>query len=186
MRGPQPVRLHVTARQRKILEQIVRRARSPQVEVTRAKIILAAADGLNNQHLAERLGLQPRTARTWRGRWAEAADRLTAIEIEGDEAALRQVIQALLGDAPRPGAPATFTPEQICQMMAVACESPEACGRPVSHWTPPELADEVIQRGIVPSISPRSVGRFLKRGRSATASLSELAEPPAGGEPGAI
>jgi DNA-directed RNA polymerase specialized sigma24 family protein len=75
MRGPRPVSLEVTPRQQQLLEQIVRRASSPQSEATRAKIILAAASGLNNQAIADRLGLDVQTVRTWRGRWAEAADR---------------------------------------------------------------------------------------------------------------
>ena len=68
----------------------------------------------------------------------------------------------ILADAPRSGAPSTFAPEQIATMIAVACKDPEACGRPVTHWTPRELAQEVILRGIVPTISARHVGRFLK------------------------
>src|SRR3712207_7962660 len=39
-------------------------------------------------------------------------------------------------------------------------------GRPVDAWTPRELADEAVKRQIVASISPTSVGRFLKAGRS--------------------
>lgn len=166
MRGPRPVSLDVTARQRRILEQITRRASCPQAEVRRAKIILAADDGLNNQHIADHLGLHGHTARAWRKRWAKAADRLGAIESDGDEAALRAAIHEVLSDAPRPGTPATFTPEQVCQIVAVGCEPPAEAGRPVTHWTPTELADEVVKRGIVSRISPRSVGRFLKRGRS--------------------
>jgi transposase len=169
-----------------VLVQIVRRASSPQAEVTRAKMILAAADGMNNQHIAERLAVHLQTARTWRGRWAEAEDRLVAIEGEGDAAALREAIHDVLSDAPRPGTPATFTPEQICQIVAVGCEPPAESGRPVTHWTPTELADEVVKRGIVSQISPRSVGRFLKRGGSQTASIALLADEPARGEPGAV
>jgi transposase-like protein len=40
------------------------------------------------------------------------------------------------------------------------------CGRPVTHWTPRELADEAVKRKIVSSISPRHVGRFLKKSTS--------------------
>lgn len=47
--------------------------------------------------------------------------------------------------------------------MALACESPEDSGRPISHWTPRELADETIKRGIVKTISPRHLGRFLNQ-----------------------
>ena len=45
--------------------------------------------------------------------------------------------------------------------MAVACELPEQSDRPITHWTTRELADEVIKREIVPSISARTVGRIL-------------------------
>ena len=37
-------------------------------------------------------------------------------------------------------------------IITVACEPPEKSGRPVTHWTPRELTDEVIKRGIVASI----------------------------------
>ncbi len=176
MRGPRPVSLHITIRQRELLEQIVRRATSPQCEVLRAQIILVAAEGKNNQQIADQMGIDPKTVRTWRGRWAMAAERLAALEAGDAEVALPEVVHELLRDDPRRGSPAKFTPEQICQLVAVSCEPPSESGRPVSHWTPDELADEVVKRDIVNSISPRSVGRFLKRGRSQTAPVALLAE----------
>jgi putative transposase len=62
----------------------------------------------------------------------------------------------------RPGAPRKFTPEQVTQILAVACEPPEKSGRPITHWTAYELADEVVRRGIVASISTTQVGRYLR------------------------
>ena len=50
-------------------------------------------------------------------------------------------------DEQRPGAPATFTFEQFMQIMALACETPASADRPVSSWTPRELADEAVKRG---------------------------------------
>jgi hypothetical protein len=85
-------------------------------------------------------------------------------EEEASEKALRECIEGVLADAPRSGAPATFTPEQVVLIVALACEDPRDCGRPITHWAAAELADEAIERGIVRSISPRSVGRFLGRG----------------------
>ena len=67
-----------------------------------------------------------------------------------------------LQDAERPGAPATFSLEQILQLFAIACEKPETYGRPISHWTPRELTLEVVKQGIVETISPRHVGRLLE------------------------
>jgi homeodomain-containing protein len=100
--------------------------------------------------------------RRWRDRWHAAESRLQVIEAAGKPKLLSQAIEVLLTDEQRPGAPATFTFEQFMQIMALACEKPEAADRPVSTWTPRELADEAIKRGIVTSISPRTVERFLK------------------------
>ena len=116
------------------------------------------------------------TAGIWRTRWLQASEKLTAADIQADDKTLRALIEDVLADAPRPGPPATFTPEQLCQLMAVACESPQDADRPVTRWTPRELADEVCQRGIVERISPRTVGRFLKRSGHPTASVSVLAQ----------
>ena len=55
----------------------------------------------------------------------------------------------------------TFSYWQILQLFAIACEKPENYGRPISHWTSRELADEVVKLGIVTSISPRHVGRLM-------------------------
>ena len=71
-------------------------------------------------------------------------------------------MEAVLTDEPRPGAPGKFTPEQVTQILAVACEPPEKSGRPITHWTALELTDEVIKRGIVSSISPAQVSRYLR------------------------
>jgi hypothetical protein len=46
------------------------------------------------------------------------------------------------------------------------CEKPEKAGRPISQWTSRELADELIERGIVKTISPRHAARLLKKGIS--------------------
>ena len=68
-----------------------------------------------------------------------------------------------LSDLPRPGVPDTFTPEQICQMVAMVCENPETYGRPISHWSQKELVDEMIKQGIVKTISQSQVCRILKQ-----------------------
>jgi putative transposase len=96
--------------------------------------------------------------------------------VDDDEVLVRALIAELLADAPRPGAPATFTAEQIIQIINLACTPPAAAGRPVDAWTPRELAAEAKKRQIVRSISPRSVGRFLKSGRSTAAPQPLLAQ----------
>ncbi len=51
--------------------------------------------------------------------------------------------------------------EQVLQLFAMACKSPDKYGRPISHWTSRELAEEMIEQKIVESISPRHVARLL-------------------------
>ena len=176
MPGPAPRRITVSARQRRVLERIIRRETSPQHLVRRAKIVLAAADGANNEEVGRQVAVTEDTARLWRQRWAQAGEALLAAEAEGDDRALEVIVTGVLADDPRSGAPATFTPEQICQIVALACEPPEASGRPIDRWTPRELADEAVKRGMVARISPQSVERFLKGGRSAAAAEPVLAD----------
>ena len=164
MSGPRPPEVTLSPRHRVLLERLARRATSPQRLVRRVTIILAASEGFNNEQVAQRLGLARETVQIWRARWLAAAPRLAAAEADGsDDLALTKRIVAELADAPRAGAPPTFSAEQICQLLALACEPPAESGRPVTHWTPPELADEAVKRGIVPHISARTVGRFLHR-----------------------
>jgi len=117
--------------------------------------------GASNRQLAAELGLNRNTVQQWRERWQKGRSERDSVE---DDKGLRQVIERVLADEPRSGAPGKFSAEQIVQIVAVACEEPQASGYPVSHWTPKEVAQEVIKRGIVKSISERQVGRFLKRG----------------------
>ena len=121
------------------------------------------------------------TVRAWRQRWGAFAPKLEQLEAEeGSDKTLCTMIVEALTDHPRPGTPATFTAEQMVQIVAVACEDPADSGRPVSHWTPREVAEEVRNRGIVETLSTRSVGRFLQSGRLTAASGGILAQRQAG------
>ena len=123
---------------------------------------LEAAQGTSKTKIARQWQVDYETVRRWRDRWHAAESRLQVIEAAGKPKLLSQAIEVLLTDEQRPGAPPIFTLEQFMQIMALACEKPEAVDRPVSSWTPRELADEAVKRGIVTQISPRTVERFLK------------------------
>jgi putative transposase len=177
MSRPQAVALLLSPVPQALLQRLVRRQTADQRLVRRASIILALAANPCVEAVARQLGLTRLTVRHWRDRWLQAAPQLQQAEQEqAAEAALLGLLEQVLADAPRLGAPATFSPEQIVQLVAVACEPPEQSGRPIDHWTARELADEVKKRRIVPDISPRSVGRFLKGGRPAAAPPPVLAE----------
>lgn len=162
------VSILVTERQRAILERWQKNKAGTSAQlIERCSIILLAAEGVSNTELGRRLGVDRQRARRWRTRWAEDQERLAEAEREGvSDADLAKLLLALLSDEYRSGTPPTFTAEQLTQIIAVACEPPEESGRPVTHWTPRELADEVVKRGIVDSISPRHVDRLLKGGIS--------------------
>lgn len=171
-RGPRPALMQLTDRQRAMLEQMAAGRRRPHDEGQRAAIILQSADGARPRQLAEAVGVSDPTIRLWRTRWVHAIPQLAAAEVEADAETLDGLLQQAVHDAPRCGRPATFTPEQLCHIVAVACEAPAASGRPVTHWTLRALAEEVITRGSVPSISPRRVGRCFKRSGLDTAAVA--------------
>lgn len=159
--------IELSVRQQEELERLVRSSTGEQRLVGRARIVLAAAQGGLNRDLAKRLGMNVKTVARWRRRWAAAQEQLAAAEEGARASDLSRCIIAILVDAPRAGCGGTFTPEQIVEIIAIACELPEEDShRPVSHWTPREVADEAVKRKIVPRISVRTVGRFLKSGGS--------------------
>lgn len=87
---------------------------------------------------------------------------MLAAEAEGfSEKELTVLVETVLSDAPRPGAPDTFAPEQLVQVVSIACENPRESDREITNWTRRELADETMKRDIVDTISPRHVGRIL-------------------------
>jgi putative transposase len=153
MRGPQPPLITLTAAQRQALETLTRRHTTAQQLALRARIILAAAEGHNNAHIARHVGVDVDTVRLWRQRWLS----FQAVSLEDMGVADR------LTDVPRPGHPARITAEQVCQIVALACEAPSRAGRPIRQWTSRELAEEIRARGIVAQISPRHAARLLKK-----------------------
>ncbi len=170
--------LDVTTAEREIIEHMIRQTTSPQWLVTRAKIVLKAAQGQSTRGIAHELGLTRNTVRLWRERWqATAAERAATQAAEAaEQRTLREAIEQSLHDAYRSGGPVKFTAEQVVQIVAISCEDVTASDYPVSHWTPKEVAAEAMKRGIVNQISTRQVGRFLKRGGSQTSFEPLLAE----------
>lgn len=154
----------LTPRQRVVIEPLARSRTAPQRMVERARVVLMSAAGRKNEEQAAELSVDRQRVRRWRSRWAKASETLKAAEDQGaKDKDLERLILRVLKDDERSGAPARFTPEQVAAIIALACESPKDSGLPISHWTPPELAREAIKRGIVETISPRHIDRFLAR-----------------------
>jgi transposase len=151
----------LTEEQERILQRICRTTTQPQRLIQRARIILMAFAGSHNVDIAATVGLARKQVGLWRRRWQQSYEALVAIECRETSAKLCRAVKEVLSDAPRRGSPGTFTAEQVTQIIAIACEPPEQSGRPVDRWTHRELAEEVMHRGIVSSISPSQVGRYL-------------------------
>src|SRR5882672_1378094 len=145
-----------------VLEELSRSRTMARGIVQRASIILLGFQGLLNEQIAVEVGLNRQQVGVWRQRWRDAWEALCVWECT-EPHRLREAILEVLSDAPRPGAPATFTAEQVSQIVALACEPPKLSGRPIDHWTLRELRDEAIERGIVTAISVSRIGRFLQQ-----------------------
>jgi len=154
MPGPKPEPIELSDKVRQDLEKLVACHTTGHQKAQRARIILKAAEGKNNAEIARELNQSIDMVRLWRRRWRE----LAPIELDDLSAEER------LEDLPRPGAPSRLSADQVGQIEQLACEGPEQAGRPISQWTGREIADELVARGIVETISPRHAARLLKKG----------------------
>jgi transposase len=147
MRGPKyPIEL--AEQDRIALDKIIKKRTTTQQIAQRARVIVSAGSGMKHQDIAEQLSIGINVVTFWTKRWVEKTNAS---------------VEARLQDSQRSGRAPTFTPSQICELIALGCETPQAHGRPITHWTHRELAEEVISQGIVESISASQVGRILKK-----------------------
>lgn len=151
----------ITERQQTILLQMSRSTTIAYRLRQRAQIILLAFEGRLNQDIEPIVELGHDPVGHWRRKWQDNFERLTLIEGLEEPADLRRAIEKVLSDESRSGRPPTFTAEQLTQIFAVACEAVEDSGRPVARWTQRELIDEVVERGIVDSISTGHLSTLL-------------------------
>jgi transposase len=152
----------ISERQQVVLNEFSKSRTVAKGIVQRATIILLGFQGLFNEEIALQVGLNRLQVGIWRQRWRDAWGSLCVWECR-EPHRLREAIIDILSDAPRPGAPPTFTAEQVSQIVALACEPPKLSGRPIDHWTLRELRDEAIARKIVADISVAQVCRYLQQ-----------------------
>lgn len=163
--------LVLSSSQKKILTQIAQSRSQRSDHRQRAQLVLLFDEGLSNTEAGQQVGLKRHQAGKWRQRWLDNQEKLSHLEAEHEgnpKELIRGIIQTL-GDLPRSGAKPTFTAEQIAQILSVACEDPLEKGLPFSQWSLPLLQREVVNRGIVESISVSRLFFFLKSGRAETA-----------------
>ena len=121
MPSPVAVEVVLSEGEREQLESWARRGKSAQALAQRARVVLAAAEGLKNTEIAARLGLDQGTVRKWRARFA--TDRLDG-----------------LVDEPRPGRPRTVTDAQVEEVIVRTLESTP---KNATHWSTRSMAAEV-------------------------------------------
>ncbi len=103
------------------MESWARRRTSAQALAQRCRVVLMAADGLNNTEIAERLGVHRPMVRKWRSRFAE-------YRLDG------------LLDEPRPGKPRRITDEQVEEVIVRTLESTP---KDATHWSTRSMAREL-------------------------------------------
>lgn len=155
MAGPKAIEIKLSEAEKEALEKLVKGHNTGQQIALRGRIILAASQEKSNSQIVRELKVSMNTVRLWRSRWP-LFQPIPLAELSAQER---------LEDLPRPGAPARITADQRCQIEQLACQKPEKSGRPISHWSNWEIADEIMKQGIVDQISARHAGRLLKRSR---------------------
>jgi transposase len=134
----------LTAAERQWLKKAAYGHKTPHQARIRSHIVLLATRGRPNARIAAEVGVHVDTVRTWRGRFADGG--LPA-----------------LADRKRTGRPARFTPVQVAEAKALACQLPAETGVPLSRWSCPELAAELTARGVTDSVSASTVRRWLRQ-----------------------
>ena len=134
----------LNAAEQSLLEQLIRKGKAPARQITRARILLLAADGKNDQAIMDSLRICRSTVERVRKKFIEG----------GVEFAINE--RRRVGGKPMLDAKAEAT------LIALACsDAPE--GR--SDWTMQLLADRLVEMGVVDSISDETVRRYLKKTR---------------------
>ena len=116
------------------LEKLSRRRTTPVRVVQRSRIVLLAADGMQNQEIAQRLSVTPRMVALWRGRFIERG------------------VEGLMKDAPRPGRTPEISSRIVAEVVARTTQSKPAGA---THWSRSRMAREM-------GISESSVGRIWR------------------------
>ncbi len=105
--------------QRRALERMARARSMPARVVERARIVLLAADGLENKQIARRMNTTPKKAARWRSRFLAGG------------------IAALQKDAPRPGKPRTISDRQVKRVVDMTLHQKPANA---THWSTRTMA----------------------------------------------
>jgi transposase len=134
----------VSSDEREELRQLIKRGKHSSRKVTRARILLLAADGQTDEQIVGALATAFATVERTRKRFVE----------EG---------LGCLDERPRRGQVPKLTGKQEAHLIAIACSTPPG-GR--LRWTLRLLAEKVVELGFVSSIARETVRQVLKKTNS--------------------
>src|SRR5262245_48244601 len=144
MPGPLPkYPIQLTPEQEGHLQHLSTCYTAPFAEVQRARILLLAHQQptWRNAEIARQVDCCVNTVKHWRQRWRQTAS------VRG---------------ARRPGTRRSFTALQRAQIIALACSSPRAHGKPWPRWSGEKLAQVAREQQIVAHIAPGTIRTWLR------------------------
>ena len=131
---PEAREVHLSRKDRKVLEACCRSPVTLQRDLKRARIVLLAADGRSTRSIAKEVGVQPRIVSLWRHRYADQG-------LEG------------LQDKPRPGKQPIYTKTTDKRILKLLDKPPP---QGFARWTGPLLAEALGD------VDVQYVWRFLR------------------------
>jgi transposase len=127
---------------RRHLEQVISRGKSPARVITRARILLKASDGATDVQIVEALGCGSATVGRVRRRFVTGG------------------LEHVLRDKALPGRPRVLSSKQAAHLIAIACsDAPDGH----DHWPLRLLGQKMVELGYVESISPETVRQVLEK-----------------------
>ncbi len=158
--------ISVSPRAAQILQKALKQRTLEKHYAERMEIILLSNSKKRNMDIASQLKIIVDTVMKWRKRWQYNQERLLKLEstYDGKQVSDNDLLneyKKILSDMPRSGSPGHLTEVDIALLQALACESPEKYGLPVTAWTHELLSEQAKKKGI--KISPAHYGRILKK-----------------------
>jgi transposase len=157
------IKINLDTAEQALLQAMLRKLSIPEFQKERVQIVLAASTGLQNKDIATQYGFEENRVGKWRKRWAHAHQQWQNSDTTLRPPLTQVLVFQWLADKKGRGRKEDFTSDQRSKIVALCQEHPEQHGFPVTHWSAGRLVQAAIKRGIVNTISERTMNRILKK-----------------------